>query len=351
MLRVRLFLCLFPFFSGATFGQVFTSHALPMQQKINFVEKPAEQKVEVYIGGQLFCNYFYPDSIAKPILYPIYSSGGKAITRGFPIYPNEGERADHPHQIGYWLNYGDVNGLDFWNNSLKHGPEKENRYGRIFHQKILRTEEEEGILEIETLWKTPEGQTLLQEKTSFIFSQNGNTRIIDRKTELNALKDIRFTDNKEGMLAIRVHRSLELPSNKPTLLIDENGRVRAQKVVDSTGVTGTYHSSEGIQGANVWGKRAKWMLLQGEIEEAKIALAIMDHPDNIGFPTYWHARAYGLFSANPLGQAIFSKGTEELNFHLPKGEKVTFRYRLVIHEGAVLTKAMTENLYQEWMQE
>ena len=30
------------------------------------------------------------------------------------IEPKTGERIDHPHHMGHWFNYGDVNGLDFW---------------------------------------------------------------------------------------------------------------------------------------------------------------------------------------------------------------------------------------------
>ena len=73
-------------------------------------------------------------------------------------------------------------------------------------------------------------------------------------------------------------------------------------------------------------------MLSGTVEEeASLTVAIIDHPDNPGYPTYWHARGYGLFAANPLGQQIFSEGKESLNFHLDNGgESVTFRYRMAI---------------------
>jgi hypothetical protein len=70
--------------------------------------------------------------------------------------------------------------------------------------------------------------------------------------------------------------------------------------------------------------------LSGEINEEKIDLSIVDHPANPGFPTYWHARGYGLFAANPLGQKALSGGKEELNFTLAAGKSVTFRYRVVL---------------------
>jgi Methane oxygenase PmoA len=57
----------------------------------------------------------------------------------------------------------------------------------------------------------------------------------------------------------------------------------------------------------------------------------LDHPANPGFPTYWHARGYGLFGANPLGRSIFTNGKEPpMNFSLAPHESATFRYRVLI---------------------
>jgi hypothetical protein len=61
-----------------------------------------------------------------------------------------------------------------------------------------------------------------------------------------------------------------------------------------------------------------------------VTIAILDHPSNPGYPTYWHARGYGLFAANPLGQKALSNGKEELNFALEAGKSVTFRHRVLI---------------------
>ena len=61
---------------------------------------------------------------------------------------------------------------------------------------------------------------------------------------------------------------------------------------------------------------------------------MLDHPKNVGFPTYWHARGYGLFAANNLGQKVLSDGKEELNFRLEAGKSVTFRHQILILNGA-----------------
>jgi hypothetical protein len=104
-------------------------------------------------------------------------------------------------------------------------------------------------------------------------------------------------------------------------------------VLDNKGVTGLYTSSEGKKGDEVWGTRGKWTILSGIIGDKPITIAILDHPNNPGYPTYWHARGYGLFAANPLGQKAMSDGKQELNFALEPRQSVTFKHRVLILSG------------------
>ena len=293
----------------------------------------AEKKVDVMVDGKLFTAYIYPDNIKKPVLWPVISQAGNMLTRSFPMINKEGDRSDHPHHVGVWLNYGDVNGLDFWNNSEAIAPERSDRYGTIYHRSIDKAESGKGTAQLVTSsdWKSPDQTKMLEEQTSFKFIALENMRIIDRITTLKAIIDeVNFTDNKEGMFAIRVARELELPSDKPTKLVDSHGVVTRVEKMDNTFVKGDYRSAEGVEGKEVWGTRCRWMKLSSEIKGEQVALVIIDHPSNVGYPTYWHARDYGLFAANTLGQKIFSDGENELNFSLKKGESVTFKYRLVI---------------------
>jgi hypothetical protein len=303
------------------------------QPMIELQANDAENKVDVMVDGELFTSYIYPDNIKKPVLWPVISPGGNMLTRSYPMINKEGDRTDHPHHVGVWLNYGDVNGLDFWNNSEARSPETRDRYGTIYHRSVDKVESGKGtaLLKTRSDWKSPDNTTMLEEQTSFKFSVMENMRIIDRITTLEAVIDeVNFTDNKEGMFAIRVARELELPSEKPTNLVDSHGNVTRVEKMDNTLVKGNYRSAEGVEGKEVWGTRCHWMKLASEINGEQVAIVIIDHPSNIGYPTYWHARDYGLFAANTLGQKIFSEGENELNFSLKKGESVTFKYRLVI---------------------
>lgn len=306
------------------------------QPKIKLDSKPSEKKVDVLIGGKLFTSYIYPDNIKKPVLWPVISDGGNELTRQFPLKNKAGERADHPHHVGIWLNYGDVNGLDFWNNSEAISPDRADKFGTIYHETIESIESGKGEATLKTTasWKDIKGKKLLDETSEYTFSVNGKTRIIDRTTMLRAANGkVDITDNKEGMFAIRLTRELELPSKGKLKLTDSHGVITEVDASDDKTATANYLSSEGIEGGDVWATRAKWMKLYGEINGEKVAIVIFDHPANAGYPTYWHARGYGLFSANTLGQKIFSKGKEEMNLSLKKGEAVVFNYRLAVFSG------------------
>ncbi len=301
---------------------------------VKITPNEAERRVDVTIDGKAFTSYIWPTSLKKPVLWPIRAANGAVITRSYPLEPKAGERSDHPHQVGLWFNHGDVNGFDFWNNSEAIKPDQAKKFGTIEHRKIGEVKtlpSGEGELNVETHWVAGDGTTLLHETTKFIFAGDEDKRTIDRITTLTALdKKVVFTDNKEGVFGMRVTRALEQPATKPEVFTDASGKATKVPVLDNEGVTGEYVSSEGLKGDAVWGTRGRWTLLGGKIDEHPVTVAILDHPKNPGFPTYWHARGYGLFSANMLGAKEFSKGKEELNFSIEPGKSATFRYRVVI---------------------
>lgn len=306
--------------------------------EIRIVPNMTERKMDVLIDGKLFTSYCWPENVYKPILYPVIAASGTEVTRGFPLKPRQGEQVDHIHQAGIWLNYGNVNGLDFWGNGSR--GMKEPAGGEIVHKSIERMESKKGEAFFVTSaeWLDPKGITLLDEKSEYHFLAQGNVRIIDRITRLTAKdSEVVFKDTKEGMFGMRVARQLELPSSAGVILTDSTGNPSKEKDNRNEGVSGNYKSSEGITGEGVWGTRAKWMSLSGVIGNDSIAIVICDHPNNPGYPTYWHARGYGLFSANPLGWKDFTKGKEELNFRIPAKKSATFRYRVIICSGKTLS--------------
>ncbi len=324
------------------------------KKKIQLLRNDAEKKVDVMINGELFTSYMYPNTIKKPVLYPLKTSKGTKITRGFPLESMAGERVDHPHHVGMWFNYGDVNGIDYWGNSDSIKPEQRDHYGTIIHKEITKIEsgDNKATLIVKMDWNDADGNTQIEESTTFVFRANGNERSIDRFTTLKAMdKKVSLNDTKEGMLAIRVTRALEHPSDKPQIFTDAEGKPTNVATLNNKGVNGLYYNSAGDEGADCWGKRAEWVNLTSTMGDEDISLVIMDHPSNVGYPTYWHARTYGLFSVNPLGQKDFTEGKEILNFALEPNESTTWKHRILIVSGSKLNKEILDKKFKEFSKE
>jgi hypothetical protein len=325
---------------------VMTAFSCVSKPGVTFVNQEAEKRVDVLVDGKLFTSYFWPDNVMKPILFPINTSRGTTITRGFPLKNRPFETTDHPHHNGSWLNYGDLSGYNFWGNT---GPlpdtseaniKRNSRLGSIKHLKFesMKDGAGEGVLVSHESWVVYSGKELLSERTEYHFIAEGDIRIIDRITTLTAKDEpVVFNDTKEGMFGIRVARQLELPSKDPRTMTDAQGNPSRERVVNTEGVTGNYRSSEGVTGEAVWSTRARWMNLYGDIGDEKISVVICDHPENVSYPTYWHSRGYGLFCLNPFGARDFTAGKEVLNYTIPAGKSITLKYRIIVSSGSHLT--------------
>ena len=133
-------------------------------QAVTVTAHEADRRVDITIGGQPFTSYIWPTTIKKPVLYPLRTAKGVVISRGYPLDPRPGERVDHPHHVGLWFNYGNVDGYDFWNNSDAIEAERQPHMGTVYHRAIRRaTSGPEGVLEIEADWVIPDGTVLLKE--------------------------------------------------------------------------------------------------------------------------------------------------------------------------------------------
>lgn len=332
-------------------AMILTSLVSAAPEHVSVVVKEQERRVDITIDGKSFTSYIWPTTLKKPVLYPLRTAKGTVVTRGYPLEQRPGERVDHPHHAGFWFNYENVNGLDFWNNSDAIKAENAPKMGTIVQRSIVSAKSgtQQGELDVDADWVTFEKKVLLNEHTHFVFRGGADFRSVDRITTLQALDEkITFPDEKDGMLGLRVIRALEIPSDKADVYTDASGRPTAVAKLDNTGVNGTYLTSEGKKGDAAWGTRGRWCNLSGLVGDEPVTITILDHPENPGFPTYWHARGYGLFAANPLGQKVFSNGKEELNFSLAPHGSVTFCYRLLI-SSAILTPEATEAAYRDFV--
>jgi cyanophycinase len=302
---------------------------------VEFVK--GDHRIDVMIEGKLFTSYLYGDNLPKPVLYPIQTPAGVLVSRGYPLRDVKGESQDHPHHAGIFFAYDRVNGNNFWLNTAK-AP-------HIEHIKVTEMTGGEGQGQLSTVlhWVAKDGTVLLEERRDMIFSAGKDGYAIDFRIDLVAQKDpVVFGDTKEGLLAIRVADWMREPFEQKAGVVGISG----------TG-NGKYLNADGAEGEKgVWGQRSKWVCLQAAKDGKDVGVAIFDHPSSVNHPTYWHARGYGLFAANPLGQGVFeaSRGPEKakpLALTLKPGQKAHFQYRVVIYDGKK-TRPQLEEQFQEF---
>jgi hypothetical protein len=279
----------------------------------------ATDRISVNIDGKPFTDFFIGADAPKPYLHPLRAASGTAVTRYFPMQKIAGESTDHLHHMGLWFAHGDVNGVDFW--SSEPGDNRQD-LGRFVLRKVgeLKSGSKTGSLSAAFDWIGPKKNLMLTDTRTIVFYADPKLRMMDFDIQLTAVEKVKFGDTKEGTFAIRVASGLEaLAKNSPP------NPPRTGQMVDS----------EGRQGeANVWGKRASWVDVYGEVDGEKLGIAIMDHPSNARYPTYWHCRDYGLCAANMFGTRDFlADKTLDGGLTLQPGEKLHLRYRVVIHPG------------------
>jgi hypothetical protein len=225
-------------------------------QPVTVLKSANENKVDISIGGKLFTSFLYPDTLEKPVLYPLHAANGTVVTRSFPLDSREGDPTDHPHHIGLWFNFENLNGLDFWNNSYAIPANKKNLYGWIRTDRILETKSgNTGVLTYHANWTDQQKDVIVEETTRYEFSGNENQRVIDRFTTLKADKDAFFKDAKDGMLGLRLAHELQMPDAKDQKFTDDKGNVTIVKGGTDHVANGNYVTSAGKTGDDAWSSR------------------------------------------------------------------------------------------------
>jgi hypothetical protein len=299
---------------------------------IGFRVNPDGPEVARYIAGG--------PQVAKPYVWPVLTPSGVEVTRPWPMIPGAPGTKDHKHQKSAWFCHGDVVvegirvparkgvvGTDFWSEETGHG-------------KIVLDDSENIAIGKETAgptivtaaynWQDGGGRTLLRENRTVSFKTVGKAGwLLDWTCEMSASEGtVTFEDTKEGSMGIRVTDALT----------EKNGG----KLVNSKGQTGE---------KLVWGREADWCAYTGKVGGKPVAIALLDHPQN-PHRACWHARGYGLMAANPFGRkkSGFPDRVEARDLvRIPKGEKLTLRYGLVVLDGEWETASgQIAEKYAEW---
>lgn len=288
-----------------------------LQADVKITEQ--EGSIRIDVNGELFTQWEHK-AWKAPYLYPVIGPNGVGVTRNFPMKDDDpSEDHDHPHHRSIRFSHRDVNGYSFWAPTAKEdGPKAEIVLDEIVKMESGKT----GELILKSKW-LGDGELVLTETTRLTFIPLENRQILmdyDITLQGNDKNDVTFVDEKDGGLGVRVAGTMKVVDRK-----SKEGK-------------GTIINSRGDKNADAWGKRAEWADYYGPDSTGKtVGIAMFDHPSNLRYPTHWHARTYGLITANRFGAGFFDakEGAKkgDGDYILKKGETLTLRHRLYIHHG------------------
>ncbi len=281
-------------------------------------------RVRVEIDGKLFTDYVFGDDASRSYCYPILSADGTPLTRNFPMKDVPGEETDHPWHRSITFTHANVNGVDFWNEGSGDAARSPKNKGRSKQESFVEIKDGKvGVITTRNRWTDPAGKLICTDRRTVRFHGTGTDRFIDFEITLQALPDqpLVFGDNKDGTMGYRVPQWMTLPHKYKGKPVATEGHLL---------------TSTGLRDADVWGKRADWCSYYAAHNGKTYGVTIFDHPKNLRHPTWWMARDYGLFAANPFGQHDFENLKDQPtigNYTVPAGGTLTMRYRFYFHES------------------
>ena len=307
---------------------------------VSLTEK--DDRLHVELNGEFFTDYIIKgEDRYFPLFYPVLGPGQVPMTRKFPLEIVEGEDTDHPHHQSLWFAHSDVNGHSFW--AVK--PYGDKIPGKTVHRKFSEvvSGKEKGHFVSENDYVADDGTIVMSDTRTVRFYAPADKmapRLIDITIAFHASNgEVTFADEKDAGMAIRLASDLQVEH-------------RAKSKDKTTRPAGHILNSEGIKDLDTWGKRARWVDAYGEVGGEHVGVAILDHPKNPGYPTYWHSRTYGLITANIFGKHYFEKLDDPKagQMILPAGDTVTFRWRFAFHRDDP-AKVDVEGLFKQFAAE
>ncbi|MBN1345670.1 MAG: PmoA family protein [Phycisphaerae bacterium] len=280
-----------------------------------------DHKYDVTVAGKAFTTFRLDPEEIRPYCYPLYGPKQVAMTRGFPMEEIEGEQRDHHHHRSFYVAHGELQDkkYNFWHEPGKPGQPQKDQWDRQIVREVVKAEGGPVLGTIDCLidWTGRDGKKVVEEHRRLTFyAVDAPVRIIDMTVTFNAkYGKVHFGDTKEGgICSLRVAKEIR-----------ENGKCG-----------GLLTTSEGLKTMRQgWGKKAKWVDYS-RTKGQQYGVAVFDTPGNLRYPTRWHIRDYGLFTANPFGSKCFDKkNTEPGDYNLEDGKQLVLKYRILLHEGDV----------------
>ena len=241
---------------------------------------------------------------SRPDFYPVYSPSGREVTATCAYRYN--------HHKSIFIGHADVNGINFFHDN---NPTRSN-LGDIVLEQSEHEIDESGIHVItHNGWITKAGDRLLDEERNFTVILGESAHIIDLTSTLIASQtDLTFAQDNHSFLGVRVADTMD---------VEDGGTI--------LNANGQRNEEEAMQ------QSADWTDYSGVVAEKTVGITLMNHPSNP--PSAFFTRNYGTFLTN---FTLLDK------YELSYGERLTQRFRVLIHEGNA-ADANIEDYYNQFV--
>ncbi|MCF2443698.1 PmoA family protein [Dyadobacter sp. CY345] len=235
----------------------------------------------------------------RPYLHPIIAPDGKGVL-------TEYSPGHHKHQTGIYWGYTRVNGRDYF-----HHPD-----GAYWRRVSATVVEAKGL---EVKWRTvydlldSTGTAVLTETQNWSMRQKDGKYLLDLEWSGEAKTDVTIGKYDYGGLFVR------MPWKE--------------------GIKGEVINAARQRNEKAEGQPAMWVDIAMQVEGRNdlAHIAILDHPENKGYPQTW--RVDGQLGAGPAR-------AKKADWHIKKGETEVIKHELVIYTGVLndveLTKTFGE---------
>jgi hypothetical protein len=295
---------------------------------VEFVE--GTNRIAVVIDGLPVAVYYFQDErIPRPFFAHVRVPSGAQVTRHHP--PVEGQDSpDHDtFHPGIWMSFGDISGSDYWRTAA-----------RVRHAGLAEAPKGSrgsGSFAVrnEYLDQKDPSKVICEEISRFTFVPRPAGYLLLWDSEFSSDQKFTFGDQEEMGLGVRLATPIRVEEKS--------------KDADLPPGNGTILDSHGRKNGNeVWGNSADWCDYSGTLAGGRVGITLLCHPKNFR-PSWFHARDYGFFEANPFGRQAFGKG-EKSSVVVEPGENLRLRYGVLLHSGPLDSKVDFAEAYQEYVQ-
>ncbi len=278
-----------------------------------------KKKVGIQVDGKPFADYHYAVEKGGPTVtqffYPLLAPNGTNLAADQHLRQKKKlPVADHPHHRG--LRFGHLVGnlsRDYWHRARHH------------HKRFTKVEGDTMIEELE--WEGKSGAIELKERREFRFlTFPDGSRGIDVKLTYQPgdtvplqIKPMTWMNQSDQIFALMVIRI--------------NPALGASRVVTAAPGKVVNTAKDGPHSKTVEDWKTGWIDLSGTVDGKKCGIAFIAHPQN-KYPTVWRN--------NYLQWGIQASLEAKGGVTLKKGDSLTSRYLVVVHDGDAAAAGLNE---------